>query len=250
MTGVLDLPPFYRAVVLREHRCAFAHAQAIAAEAGGGTLVWVRRFDAIEVAVVLEPEEPLTGARRALYAVMNAAGDALAVNCPPEKPLSFTWPDTILLDGGMLGGVRMAWPQGTAEDGVPDWLVCGLVLRMAAALEDGGKPKGHQLDVTMTIGTSLEIEGFDVLDAAVLINSFARHLMAQFDLWQERGFVPLEKQFVSRLLAEPGNRLGLDGNGDLLRRELTSAEKPGRQDLREALRTPQWLDPATGDPWL
>ena len=40
--------------------------------AGAGTLVYVGRFDLAEFAVVLEPEEPLRTARRALYAGMVA----------------------------------------------------------------------------------------------------------------------------------------------------------------------------------
>src|SRR5262249_6144518 len=51
----LDLPPGYTLVALREHGDAFAHACAIAAKAGAGTLVWVRRYDLVEYAVVLEP---------------------------------------------------------------------------------------------------------------------------------------------------------------------------------------------------
>lgn len=113
MPALLDLPPPYRVMVLREHRDAFAHAKEVAAEAGAGTLVWVRRFDTVEFALVLEPNEPLAGARRTLYAAMNALGDALASHCPPEKPLLFTWPDTVLLDGGILGG--SASPGQTAQ---------------------------------------------------------------------------------------------------------------------------------------
>ncbi len=73
----LDLPPPFRLVTLREVGDAFAHAKAIAAEAGAGTLVHVGRFDLVEFAVVLEPEEPLRTARRAFYAGMVA----LAMRC-------------------------------------------------------------------------------------------------------------------------------------------------------------------------
>ena len=56
----LDLPPGYTLVALRELGDAFAHGCEIAAEAGAGTLVWVRRYDLVEFAVVLEPDEPLS----------------------------------------------------------------------------------------------------------------------------------------------------------------------------------------------
>src|SRR5262249_50064409 len=76
----LDLPPPFRLVALREVGDAFAHAVAVAGEEGAGTLVHVGRFDLAEFAVVLEPEEPLRTARRALYAGLVALADALAVH--------------------------------------------------------------------------------------------------------------------------------------------------------------------------
>ena len=89
----LDLPPPYTLVALRESGDAFAHACRIAGEAGAGTFVWVGRFDLLEFAVVLEPEEPLESARRAVYAGMTALADAVAAYSQPEKPLDFGWPD-------------------------------------------------------------------------------------------------------------------------------------------------------------
>src|SRR5262249_40327047 len=77
-----------------------------AAEQGAGTLVYVGRFDLAEFAVVLEPEEPLETARRALYAGLNALADALAVHAPPERPITFDWPDGVRVNGGLVGGGR------------------------------------------------------------------------------------------------------------------------------------------------
>src|SRR5262249_39940683 len=85
----LDLPPPFRLVTLREVGDAFAHATRVAAQEGAGTLVYVGRFDLAEFAVVLEPEEPLKTARRALYAGLTALADALAVHAPPERPINF-----------------------------------------------------------------------------------------------------------------------------------------------------------------
>ena len=93
----LDLPPPYTLVALRELGDAFAHACRIAGEAGAGTFVWVGRFDLLEFAVVLEPEEPLERARRAVYAGMTALADAVAAYSQPEKPLDFGWPDALAL---------------------------------------------------------------------------------------------------------------------------------------------------------
>lgn len=250
MTGGLDLPPGFRAVILREHRDAFEHAQAVAAAEGAGTLVWVRRFDMVEIALVLEPEEPLVNARCALFAVMNAAGDALAVHCPPEKPLSFAYPDTIILDGGILGGARLAWPADAAEDQTTDWLVAGLQLRQSVPLARHRTGGSHPLDHQHIKGTSLEIEGFEMMDAAELIASFSRHFLLQVDRWQSQGFKPVGEQFLARLPEEKGVRRGIDANGDLLIRRLKPSAAVERQPLLPALASPQWRDAETGEPWL
>src|SRR5712672_330191 len=127
----LDLPPGYTLVPLREFGDAFVHGCAIASDAGAGTLVWVRRYDLVEFAVVLEPDERLVSARRALFSGMNAVADAIAAHCPPERDVSFGWPDAIVFDGGLLGGARLGWPADCAEGEVPAWLVFGVILRAA-----------------------------------------------------------------------------------------------------------------------
>src|SRR6476659_3964022 len=108
---------------LRESRDAFAHAIQIAEEGGAGTLTYVGRFDLAEFAVVLEPDEPLRFARRAHYMGMAALIDALIAHAPPEKPVEIDWPDAIRVDGGLVGGGRLAWPEDAREDEPPDWLV-------------------------------------------------------------------------------------------------------------------------------
>src|SRR5262249_18069936 len=127
-----DLPPPFRLVTLREVGDAFAHATAIAAEDGAGTLVLVGRFDLAEFAVVLEPEEPLRTAGRGIYSGMCALGDALAAMAPPEKAIIFDWPDAIRVDGGLVGGGRLAWPATADEDEPPAWVVFGAMIRLVA----------------------------------------------------------------------------------------------------------------------
>ena len=246
-SAVLELPPAYRAVTLREHQDAFEHAQAVAADEGAGTLVWVRRFDSVEFALVIEPEEPLAHARRAIYAAMAAMGDALVTFSPPEKPLTFGWPCTILFDGGVIGGARMAWPAETAEDDVPDWLVIGFQIRTVLPLNTQGQ---HPLDTASLHGVSLESEGFEMLDQPELIASFARHFMVYVDQWQEKGFVPVGQQYLARLPEEKGVKRGIDFDGALLVRRLPNIKDVERSSLPEALARPEWRDPETGEPLL
>jgi biotin-(acetyl-CoA carboxylase) ligase len=237
--GGLDLPPPFRAIALREAGDAFAHAFGIAAEQGAGTLVHVGRFDLAEFAVVLEPEEPLISARRAVYAGMTALADALAAHAPPETPLHIVWPDAIIVDGGLVGGARLAWPAGADEDRPPPWLVFSAMIRTAASDEDEHGLHPH--------ATALDAEGFADFNSARLIESFARHLMAAIDVWQRDGFDQVATSYLSHLAPESGVRRSIDANGDLLlqRRGQSGVE---RRPLKPALTQPSWLDPATGGP--
>jgi biotin/lipoate A/B protein ligase family protein len=237
--AALDLPPPFRSVTLREAGDAFAHAVAIAGEAGAGTLVHVGRFDLAEFAVVLEPEEPLRTARRAVYAGMAALADALAVHAPPEKPIAFDWPDAVRVDGGLVGGGRLAWPADAAEDETPDWLVFGAMIRTVAMgeAEPGLRP----------LGSALEEEGFDDLGSGRLVESFARHLMVGIDVWHERGFGAVAQTYLTRLAPEPGLRRDLAENGDLIVARVATSQSAQRP-LVDALATPSWLDPVTRGP--
>ena len=237
----LDLPPGYTLVALRELGDAFAHGCAIAAEAGAGTLVWVRRYDLVEFAVVLEPAEPLRSARRAMFAGMNAVVDAIAAHCPPEREVNFDWPDAIRFDGGLLGGARLGWPGDCGEDEVPPWLVFGVILRAA--------DMAHITEVQAASGVSLLSEGFEMIDTDAIIESFSRHLMTAFDQWNERGFDAIARDYLARLAAgEPGERRAIDGNGDLLVRPSAGKGPPGRTSLVDSLARAAWYDPQARGP--
>ena len=235
----LDLPPPFRLVTLREVGDAFAHAREVAAEEGAGTLVHVGRFDLAEFALVLEPEEPLQSARRALYAGLTALADALALAAPPERPITFDWPDAVRVDGGLVGGGRLAWPEGADENAPPPWLVFGAVIRTVAMADEepGVRP----------LSAALDEEGFDDLDSGRLVESFARHFMVAVDAWQEQGFGAVASNYLARLPPDSGVRRDLADNGDLLLRRMGNAAVE-RRPLLPALAQPSWLDPATGGP--
>ena len=230
----LDLPPLFSLVTLRETGDAFAHACKIAPEAGAGTLVHVGRFDVLEFALVLEPEEPLAQARRVFFACMAALGDAIGSVCPPERPLTFDWPDTILFDGARIGGGRLGWPEACDEDEAPAWLVFSAsLIRARMGLEEGGIAPNS---------TSLEEERFEATDA--IVEGFARYLMVALDAWNEDGFEAVAPSYLTRLSLPGAHRLA--DNGDLL---VGRADEPAlRLPLLPTLSEPAWLDPQTGGP--
>jgi biotin-(acetyl-CoA carboxylase) ligase len=235
----LALPPPFTLVRLRELGDAFAHAKSIAAEQGAGTLVYVGRFDLAEFAVVLEPEEPLAQARRVFYAGMAALADALAAHAQPETTIAIDWPDSISVNQGLVGGGRLAWPQGAAEDKTPPWLVFGAMIRTVSMT--GSEPGLNPLV------TALEEEGFSDAMSDQVMASFARHFMVAIDAWHEHGFGAVARSYLERLLTEPGLRRDIDENGDLLIRRMGKVAVE-QQKLVPRLAKPAWFDPAAKGP--
>lgn len=233
-------PPLISPVRLREADDALACAVREAASAGAGTLYHVGRFDTVEFALVLEPEEPLAGARRVVFAGMNALAETIAADCPPERTIHFGFPGILRFDDGLVGGVRLAWPEGAAEAEVPDWLVLSAMIRLG-----GVQDLDFRLDPD---ATSLEEGGFTGVDPAGFAARFCRHFMVEIDEWQNESFKGVAARYLARLPkgADEGLR-GIDGNGDLL-----IHPKAGGGAERVALLPPlvaaAWFDPATGAP--
>jgi hypothetical protein len=97
------------------------------------------------------------------------------------------------------------------------------------------------------LGSALEQEGFEDLESGHLVESFARHFMRSTDVWQERGFGEISKNYLARLPPQMGVRRDVDENGDLLVRSLIS-QGLERRSFTDALATVSWLDPTTRGP--
>lgn len=204
-----DLPTVFAPVALREAGDAMARAIALAPDRGAGTLAWVGAYARAEAAVVLEPDMPLAPARLALLAAANALADALAALGPPEVALGFGWPATLRVNGAACGRLRLAAPPEAAADAIPDWLVVGMEVRLAAP---AGAEPGHDPG-----RTCLAEEGMGDIAAEALTAAWARHLMAGLDLWQARGPRRLSEDFLARLADHAGARRGIDpASGDLI----------------------------------
>ncbi len=210
------------------------------ARAGAGAFFYVGRFELIEFAIVLEPEEPLKYARKIFYAGMNALADALAVLSPPEKGINVRFPGSLYFDGALVGGGRLAAPEDCREDEAPEWLVFGAMIRAGGMREMGA---GMSPEIT-----TLDDEGFEAWESAGFSASFARHFLVEVDSWHERGVAVIAPRYLSRLEKTKGQgRRGIDENGDLLIHE--EEGKPARRiSFTEGLAKAEWFDPLLNEP--
>ena len=84
----------------------------------------------------------------------------------------------------------------------------------------------------------------------MIVESFARFLLRQVDLWQSKGFTPIAADYLARLTKDrPGDTSGLDAQGDLLTRGALSAVET-RKPFLAGLKAAAWLDRETGGPRL
>lgn len=238
-------PPLITPYRLRERQDAFAEAIAGAsgvgeAHRGAGSLFYVGRFELIEFAIVLEPEEPLRIARKIFFAGMTALADALTLLAPPEKPIQFRYPGSLYFDGALVGGARLAVPKGALEDETPDWLVFGAMVR-AGGLRETDLGLGPEI-------TTLDDEGFEAWNPPEFSASFARNFLVGVDSWIERGMAVVGPTYLGRL-EKFGNetRRGIDENGDLLVHE-DGREGARRVSFVDGLARAAWFDPLLNEP--
>ena len=221
----LVLPPPYTAHWMPEGD-AFEEACRRAEAEGAGCLVWHAsgggaRGGRLDFAVVLEPEMPLSEARRAFIAGMVSLGDSLAAEGPPERAVGFGWPGEVTFDGGRLGGMRLAVAPDTGADAEPDWMVLGveLIADRDHLSEPGARPGS----------VSLKEEEF--ADPPAIVESFASYLMLNFDRWKHDGFASVAARYAARL----GSGAVLTEAGDLKLDD-------GVATLEAALRVQDWRD--------
>ncbi len=216
-----------------------------AAEAGGGagTLVYAVRPDLCECALALEPEQPLRGSLAVAYLTMLAVNDALGSTLPAQIGVGFGWPDRIMVNGALAGGITLTSATDSLEQ-VPDWMVAHFVIDVMGdpSRDDPGSVRER---------TSLMDEGSGPFSVGELIESFARYFLSWVNRWQDQGFEPVKACWEGRAdgrdahidLTLPGGRIagewtGLSQTGDLIVRIDEGAWKSA--PIAWILKGPSW----------
>lgn len=186
---------------------------------GAGDLVWSDNSRALRFALVLEPEVGRARCCEILYVVMAAFGDAAGALIPPEVSITYRWPSAILMNNGQIGFADLVLSGGDV-DGVPDWIVVGLDIRIT--------PNPGTVDPGLDINnTTMWDEGCGDITRTALLESVARHSVNLIHNWSEDGFGPIHNQWWGRVSKEikiadgiepvPGQMLlGLDETGNAL----------------------------------
>lgn len=225
----IHLPPGY--VLRLVGRPPFAAAQEAARQGEeDGLLLWRRRDDFLDAALLLRPFDRAARALTLAYVVQLGLIDGLAAVVPPETPARLGWPDRLLVNEGCVGGIRLArGPLVEREglEGVPDWLVFGIAVRRHAAAPDDAP--GRDLEYT-----DLYEEGCGGVGVSRLLEAFGRHFLLWLERWQEEGPEPVLRACEARYGA---SKVQLTGSGDAW---IGDAAGRRRRPLADALAAPSW----------
>ncbi len=215
-----------------------------------GTVVVADRVDIADMAIILAPDRPLLDALKVFHVMMVAVNDALGSIIPPQIAVTFGWPDRVMINGALAGGLRVTLPasgeadqEDQGDQHVPDWMILRLTLDVLGepTEEIPGKPVER---------TSLMHEGCVDVAPTLIVESVARHFLSWVSKWEKDGFGAVQNAWDGRAdgFQEQiafnlpggvikGRLLGLDEDGGLM---VSRNGKKRQAPLRWLLKGPSW----------
>ena len=157
-------------------------------QAGAGDLFWTTSPTQADFAIVLEPDVSRVQALEMVPMALVALSDCLAVLLPPQVAIMFRDEQTVVVNGGIVGGVNAAMARTENENETPDWMVVSVKLGLQR-LDNAGDP-GLQPDIT-----TLDEEGWENPDLYQLIETFSRHFLSWMAVWDDGGFSQIARAY-------------------------------------------------------
>ncbi|UUX52034.1 biotin/lipoate--protein ligase family protein [Nisaea acidiphila] len=246
MLDELSFPPIYRPCRVLEGSDPLEAAIAAAKDgADPASLFWLDSATDFACAIVLGPDRPLSETLAAVHVAMVALGDCLGATVPPQVEVLFGWPDRLIVNGALAGGVTISvdpalWDD--PEDPEPEWAVLGIRLAMT--------PRDDAPEPGMTRQrTTLFDEGCGDLTTGSLLESFSRHFLLWTNRYLSEGLRPIADMWLPRAAKRGenvelkfggkewrGTLLGLDEKGGLVLGETKTPLVP----LTDVVRKPTW----------
>lgn len=185
----LVLPPAYSPAIVERSRDPLEHARRrLVAGVEDGLFLVEDRTDRLELALTLEPDRDRAQTLLVLPVLAVAVADTLSAYLPPMLPVTLGWPGRILVDGGLVGRLRLSLPPGAAEER-PAWLLLGVSLDIAGPGEEPGRRPDR---------VGLAETGCTELDPAALAESVSRHFLSWLDRFEAEGFAPVRANWNAR----------------------------------------------------
>ena len=221
MTGRSPLPDFYRLLRFEEvdstNEEAKRQAQAGATEGlviwadsqtsgrGRRGRVWVSPKGNLYFSTLLRPRGSAGSVAQLGFAAALAIGEAALSMLPTNAPLSYKWPNDVLVGGKKLAGILLESQAGF--DGRVEWLVVGIGVNLTSFPE-----------LTEYPATSLEAAGADIVAPLAMLSAIASRFVPWYERWSQEGFEPLRDAWLAHV----------HGLGETIRVRLDRYEMTGR----------------------
>jgi len=151
---------------------------------GRGGRSWVSPPGNLYLSLVLRPACPPRRAAE-LGFVAAVALEAALQDIAADLPVTFKWPNDVLLHGRKLAGILIEADSHGAD--ALDWLVLGVGVNVAS------HPAG-----TAVPATSLTAEGLAGIAVETVRDAFAGRFLAAMQDWQRQGFGPIRERWRER----------------------------------------------------
>ncbi|MEO0729313.1 MAG: biotin/lipoate--protein ligase family protein [Pseudomonadota bacterium] len=187
-------PPAFtaRGVKAPENPRSAAIMGATRGELRAADIVWARRVDRAEFAVVFEPELPFNKLSEVRLVLQTALIDCLGTLMPSQTALQIAWPDRLYCNGAQYGQTEIIAPEQTDPSAHVDWCIGYIRVDLTRKL-DGLEP-GLVRDQT-----SLSEEDAGDLDRTQIIQSCSAHLLNAVHHWESDGIRPFVDRWIGRV---------------------------------------------------
>jgi len=145
---------------------------------------WQCNSGDLHCAVILQPDYSPENYGQILLVAVTSLGNAIATNVTAMTALGYNWPNDVSIANHKIASVWL--DQGKTNNN--DWLIVSLSVNVESA------PQDHDFDALCIQQT----EGANDVTNNVLLEAFAREFIKQLNLWDERGFEYIHRQWKFR----------------------------------------------------
>ncbi len=148
---------------------------------------WVSAEGNLFVSVLLAPSKTLEECAQLSFVAALAVAETLE-GIIGEHEIRCKWPNDVLCNGRKIGGILLESFIVPDEFGNErQWVVVGAGINVDSYPEH-----------VMYPATCLREAGVEIISAKIVLSRFIYNFIHQYDLWMQKGFVPIHKDWMAR----------------------------------------------------
>lgn len=148
---------------------------------------WVSADGNLFVTLLLTPTAELTACSQLSFVAALAVADTLAGILPDPSLVACKWPNDVLVGGKKIAGVLLESFTTKELASTRQWLAVGIGINVDNFPEH-----------VMYPATCLRSVGVELISAKIVLSRLVHHFIQHYDVWEAKGFAPIEKAWLAR----------------------------------------------------